>query len=695
VARQVAQRMRWSTVEEERELALPGTGERITHPEFAGIEFLHVRAKSLLNHVPAAAGLPFEWTINVYRGCTHACSYCLAPDTPILLADGRTKPIGELEVGEWVYGTRRVGAYRRYVPTEVRDVWRTVKHAYRVRLADGTELIASGDHRLLSERGWKHVVDDPRAGRQRPHLTRNNSLRGTGGFATSPKPDDDYRRGYLCGMIRGDASLATSPSRRTTDGSDVASRFRLALADPEALERSQRYLEREGIRMDLRVFSSATQDRREILAIRDRGRAAFEAITELIQWPGSAEGDSWWKGFLAGIFDAEGSCSRGVWRLTNGDPTIIRYVLAALERFGFMTVTETVANGCTVIRLLGGLRERLRFFHLTDPAISRKRDIAGVALESDADLRVEAVEDLGIVVPMVDITTGTGDFIANGVVSHNCFARPTHEYLDLDGGRDFESVIVVKVNAVERLRAELRAPRWQGHHVALGTNTDPYQRCEGRYRLTRGVVETLAEAGNSFSVLTKGTLVTRDLDLYAEAARRGVCTGVSMSIPTLDEQVWRDSEPGTPHPRARMEAIAALAEAGVPTGVMIAPIIPGMSDDRTQLDEVVGAAVEAGATSITPIVLHLRPGVRELFEPWLADVRPDLVERYRRLYRGSYAPEAERRRIGALVHELVARHGGTRRAPLRDPERRRDDRARFQPGSEATAVVASEQLSLW
>ncbi len=246
-----------------------------------------------------------------------------------------------------------------------------------------------------------------------------------------------------------------------------------------------------------------------------------------------------------------------------------------------------------------------------------------------------------------------------------CFARPSHTWLELDAGRDFESVIVVKVNAVERLRAELRSPRWRGEHVALGTNTDPYQRCEGRYRLTRGVVATLAEAGNPFSVLTKGTLVARDLDLYVEAARRGVCTGVSMSIPTVDEQVWRTTEPGTPHPRARLETIARLAEAGIPTGVMIAPIIPGMSDAPDQLDAVVGAAVEAGAGSITPIVLHLRPGVREVFEPWLADVRPDLLERYRHLYRGTYAPEAERRRISQQVHDLVAAYGGTRRPPQR------------------------------
>jgi DNA repair photolyase len=276
-----------------------------------------------------------------------------------------------------------------------------------------------------------------------------------------------------------------------------------------------------------------------------------------------------------------------------------------------------------------------------------------------------------------------------------CFARPSHEWLDLDAGRDFESVIVVKVNAVERLRAELRRPSWRGEAVALGTNTDPYQRAEGRYRLTRGVLETLATAGNPFSVLTKGTLVTRDLDILTDAARRGLCRGVSMSIPTLDEDVWRASEHGTPHPKARMETIAALSEAGIPTGVMVAPIIPGLSDDDAGLDRVVRAAVEAGASSLTPIVLHLRPGVRDVFAPWLAELRPDLVERYRTWYRGSYAPKRLRSEIIGRFHRALDRHGPLRSSLLErrpadaDPEDRR-------PGPErsSTGEASVDQLRL-
>jgi DNA repair photolyase len=273
-----------------------------------------------------------------------------------------------------------------------------------------------------------------------------------------------------------------------------------------------------------------------------------------------------------------------------------------------------------------------------------------------------------------------------------CFARPSHTYLELDADREFESVIVVKVNAVERLRAELRAPSWRGAHVALGTNTDPYQRCEGRYRLTRGVLATLAEAGNRFSVLTKGTLVTRDLDVLAEAARRGVCTGVSLSIPTLDEVVWRATEPGTPHPRARLEAVAALAEAGVPAGVFVAPIIPELSDRREQLDDVVRGALDAGASSIVPIVLHLRPGVREVFLRRLRDHDPALADRLARRYRGTQAPSEVRRRLVGTVDELVRRHGGPRavrggRARGLEPDRPRPT-ARAEPATDTTEQLA-------
>ena len=238
-----------------------------------------------------------------------------------------------------------------------------------------------------------------------------------------------------------------------------------------------------------------------------------------------------------------------------------------------------------------------------------------------------------------------------------CFARPTHEYLGFGIGDDFDRRIVVKVNAVERLRAELRAPRWSGEPIAMGTNTDPYQPAEGRYRLTRGIVEALAEARNPFSILTKSTLIGRDADLLAEALSH-TQVQTALSIGCLDAEVWRATEPHTPSPRKRMETVARLNAAGVPCEVMIAPVLPGISDSDAQLEEVVRAAVDAGATVIAPIALHLRGPLRDHYLGWLADARPELLADTRRRYRGAYAPAPERDALSARVRELVAKHGG-------------------------------------
>src|SRR5690349_13988888 len=226
-----------------------------------------------------------------------------------------------------------------------------------------------------------------------------------------------------------------------------------------------------------------------------------------------------------------------------------------------------------------------------------------------------------------------------------CFARPTHTYLDFDAGRDFEREIVVKVNAPEVVRAELAKPSWQGEHVAMGTNTDPYQWVESRYRLMPGIWEALRDARNPCSILTKSPLLLRDLGVMKEIA---AVTDIhaNLSIPTLDAKAWRATEPHTPHPKARLEAVAELNRAGIPCGVLIAPLMPGINDAPEQLEPLLEAAAEAGATGIGGVALHLRGDVKQLFFDWLRSERPDLVKRYEQLYaRGAYAPQDERRRL--------------------------------------------------
>ncbi len=211
-----------------------------------------------------------------------------------------------------------------------------------------------------------------------------------------------------------------------------------------------------------------------------------------------------------------------------------------------------------------------------------------------------------------------------------CFARPTHEYLGFNMGEDFERQIVVKTNAVELCRAETEPARWAGDSIAMGTNTDPYQAAEGKYKLTKGIIEVLADRGNGFSILTKSPLVLRDLDLISEAARTAQVS-VSFSVATLDEDVWRRTEPGAPHPRKRLDALAKLREAGVSGGIMVAPILPGISDSPEQVAAVKKAAREAGAEWVNDVKLHLR-GVRPHFLKWLAQDSPNLVANYEASY---------------------------------------------------------------
>jgi DNA repair photolyase len=614
-------------------------------PGFRGMTFYEVQAKSIVSRVPDASQVPFRWTINPYRGCQHACSYCQPGETPILMADGTTMPLADVQVGDLIYGTVRDGFYRRYAITEVLAHWSTVKPGYRITLEDGTELVASGDHRFLTEGGWKHVTGAELGPEQRPFLTTNNKLMGFGGFAVGPRESADYRRGYLCGMVSGGG-----------------------LNDRQGSARVRRYLAK---------VDGAT-------------------IARSLTWPDDPSRD-WHCGFLAGIFDAEGSYSGGIWRVSNTDPEMIKWTCRGLDELGFSYVIERTVrtNGLTVVRLRGGLRAAMRFFIATDPAITRKRSIEGQAVKSGARLQITAIEPLGPKLPMYDITTGTGDFIANGVVSHNCFARNSHTYLDLDSGQDFNSKVVVKVNAPELLRAKLRSRTWTGEHIAMGTNVDCYQRAEGRYELMRGIIGALRDAANPFSILTKGTLILRDLDLLLAAAEVTE-VGLNVSAGFVDTDLWRAIEPGTPAPQRRLDACAALNDAGLRCGVLMGPIVPYLSDSPAQLAAAVRQAAATGAAHVSPIVLHLRPGAREWFLGWLREAHPDLVPRYAELYgRGAYARQEYRARIAGQVRELAERY----RVGRSDLLNQRVERG-AGAGAEAAAVPGQtagrrEQLSLF
>ncbi|TFV77584.1 radical SAM protein [Blastococcus sp. CT_GayMR19] len=238
-----------------------------------------------------------------------------------------------------------------------------------------------------------------------------------------------------------------------------------------------------------------------------------------------------------------------------------------------------------------------------------------------------------------------------------CFARRTHEWLEFDSGRDFDSQIVVKTNLVDVLQRELARPSWKREHVALGTNTDPYQRAEGRYKLMPGVIRALADSGTPFSILTKGTLLRRDIPLLVEAARQ-VPVGLGVSMAIWDDALHSALEPGVPTPRARLDLVRAITDAGLPCGVFLAPVLPGLTDATAHLDAALGAIAAAGATGVTVIPLHLRPGAREWFMAWLRDAHPELVPRYEQLYaRRAYVPAEYRTWLQQRVAPLLRTHG--------------------------------------
>jgi DNA repair photolyase len=253
-----------------------------------------------------------------------------------------------------------------------------------------------------------------------------------------------------------------------------------------------------------------------------------------------------------------------------------------------------------------------------------------------------------------------------------CFARPTHEYLDLNCGNDFDSQIIVKTNVADVLHRELRRRSWCRETVALGTNTDPYQRAEGRYALMPGIIGALAGSGTPLSILTKGTLLRRDLPLIADAAGQ-VPVSLAVSLAVGDPELHKQVEPGTPSPQARLGLIAAIRDAGLNCHVMVAPVLPYLTDSVEHLDGLLRQIAAAGATGVTVFGLHLRGSTRGWFMAWLARTRPELVERYRELYRrGAYLPSLYRDELRTRAQPLIAKYGlgGDQRLPDAGPPQR-------------------------
>ncbi|HTU64593.1 MAG TPA: PA0069 family radical SAM protein [Steroidobacteraceae bacterium] len=397
-------------------------------PEHVATTVLPEPARSIISRNDSP-DIGFGQSINPYRGCAHACIYCLSGDTAVLMADGSHKPIEQLKVGDAIYGTERSDWQRRYVKTRVLAHWQVTRQAYRITLSGGVVLVAGAEHRLLTDRGWKFVADP----------------------------------------------AAQSPHRAT---------------------------------------------------------------------------------------------------LVAGD------------------------------RLMG----------------TNERDLEGKIVGSEPGFAVTGIEPVNGPQRLFDITTGTEDFIANGVISHNCYARPSHAYLGLSPGLDFETKLFYKADAAKLLESELGAKNYKCSTLMLGANTDPYQPIEKTQRVTRSILEVLARHRHPVSITTKGALVARDVDLLADLAKDGLAR-VMFSIPTLNNELKRILEPRAASATAKLKAMRVLADAGVIVGVNVAPIIPVLTEH--EIEAVLEASRESGATHASYTILRLPYEVKDLFREWLAEHFPD------------------------------------------------------------------------
>jgi DNA repair photolyase len=563
--------------------------------------------------------IPFEQSINPYRGCEHGCIYCLAGDTRILLADGSLRALRQIQAGDMIVGTAGGESQRCYVKTQVLAHWSVIKPAYRITLEDGTELVAGPDHRFLTEQGWQFVVPGNHAATRRAHLSAHSRLMGTGAFAVTPQHNADYRAGYLCGVTRSHG---------------------LALCGTQAIERAQQFLRQASVETERFSVRVSAGSRRSMHAAWTQAYLNVALVRELIA-PRRSASRCWHTGFLAGMYDAEGTHCADNLCFEPATEQAHELLCCSLDALDFQYAVDTGA-----IRVRGDLRERLRLFHMIDSAVSDKRDICGQLVTSDTRLRVVSIESLGQAVRLYDITTGTQDFIANGVVSHNCYARPSHAYMDLSPGIDFETRIFYKADAAHLLEAELGAPGYVPKAITLGANTDPYQPLEKDLLVTRSIVEVLERTRHPVSFITKGTLILRDLDLLRSLAAENLVQAF-VSITTLDAELKRVMEPRAASPLARLRVVRELAAAGIPTGVMVAPMIPMIND--SEMEHIIEVVADAGAIQAGYVLLRLPHELKDLFRQWLDQHFPDRAEHVMSLIRAARGGRENDPRFGARM----------------------------------------------
>jgi DNA repair photolyase len=519
-------------------------------------------------YVPSGAAREYSpLALNYITGCDHGCAYCLEGNTLIQMSDGTTKSLKDLSIGESIIGIDKVPVSKswghRFTITQVLAKIKTHKQAYEILLSNGTKVVCSGDHRWLTDRGWKYTAKSDH--KQRPFLTTNNSIRGIGNAILTPKETNDYKLGYLSGMINGDGHMGIydysgkykRKGKKSVQKTDIQHHFKLALVDDEGLIRTKKYLEHFGIQTTNGIQDNGIHGKTN--AIRNHNKSDYYKIYNLIAFKHSYE---WCRGFVAGIFDAEGSFSTVV-RISNFNPILVQFIDAACEKIGFKTIVES-----TGIRLLGGIEEITRFFQTAAPAISRKFNIKGNALNKNFE--IVSIKKTNNWIDMYDITTGTENFIANGLVSHNCYVPGLMKRFRADY---VHSDVYIKEEAalMKELKASFKKHRNSPKQVFLSFLTDPYSHFNKETKLTRRVLEMLLEYQIPVSILSKGGLqVLDDLEIILKFGPN-IQIGGSLTFSTDENRIKWERTSSPVH--ERFEALRILHENGVRTWASIEPVI--------------------------------------------------------------------------------------------------------------------------
>lgn len=509
---------------------------------------------------------------NLYRGCGHKCSYCLSGDTLILASDMLAIPLREIQVGDELLGTAVLGRglanNTKFVPSRVEAVWTTRKRVFEIELENGMTARCSGDHRWLTNRGWKFTTGRMCGKGQRPYLTTNNYIRVVTSPIQTPVDTDDYKKGYLSGIIRGDGHIGVhGPYRRECIRKDrpnnpyirieTAHAFSLRLVDREPLDRATAYLADFGIAVSRFQFMDNMQ------GIRTRSRDKIDRIKNLISWRSTTE---YLRGFIAGIYDAEGSFLNVV-RFSNSDPEILAFCEKSLIAGGLPFIYDVPHQGVNTIvhsiRLRGGRETKIKFWQWSNPAIERKRTIMGYSLKERS--RVTRITDLGHEETLYDIQTSSGNFVANGMISHNCYAPSATRR-----SRSDFSQATTRPNFLPKLRKEAakRQRARLGGQVLLCFTCDPYQPLDVEEQVTRQAINILHQTGHTVCVLTKGgTRALRDLDLF------GPGDAFATTLTWLDNKRSREWEPDAALPYDRIATLIDYHDAGITTWVSLEPVL--------------------------------------------------------------------------------------------------------------------------